>query len=90
MTTPADDRDNADRPEDTDAPLSEHVAAEDARAEGAGATDGGATDGGPTEIDADSIPVHGDEEVADDLAEKAYGDKDDDGNPDIPNAQFPA
>ena len=43
-----------------------------------------------TEIDPDSIPVEGDEDVADDLAEKAYGDKDDDGNPDIPNAQFPA
>ncbi|HXD27791.1 MAG TPA: hypothetical protein VN621_03430 [Arthrobacter sp.] len=79
MTTPANDRD-ADRPEDTDAPLSEHVAAEDARPE----------DDDVTEIDADSIPVEGDEDVADDLAEKAYGDKDDDGNPDIPNAQFPA
>ncbi|WP_372698853.1 hypothetical protein [Arthrobacter sp. JSM 101049] len=77
MTTPANDRDDADRPEETDAPLSEHVAAENDNDD-------------VTEIDAESIPVQGDEDVADDLAEKAYGDKDDDGNPDIPNAQFPA
>lgn len=75
MTTAGNHRDDENREPDTDAPLSEHIAAQD--------------DGG-TEVDADSIPVQGDDELADELAEEAYGDKDDDGNPDIPNAQFPA
>ncbi|MGM0931303.1 MAG: hypothetical protein ACQEXN_16570 [Actinomycetota bacterium] len=35
------------------------------------------------------IPVHGDEKLADDLVKKAYGDKDDDGRGDAPNAPFP-
>lgn len=42
-----------------------------------------------TEVDADSIPVHGNEAEADEMAEEAYGDQDDDGNPDIPNVPFP-
>ncbi len=44
---------------------------------------------GRTEIDSKSIPVHGDEETADELAMEAYGDEDDDGNPDIPSVPFP-
>jgi hypothetical protein len=35
------------------------------------------------------IPVHGDEKLAEDLAKKAYGDKDHDGEGDTPNAPFP-
>ena len=35
------------------------------------------------------IPVHGDEKLADDLAKKAYGDKDHDGEADTPNVPFP-
>ena len=35
------------------------------------------------------IPVHGDEKLAEDLAKKAYGDKDHDGEADTPNAPFP-
>ncbi|MDN6298684.1 MAG: hypothetical protein L0J68_00105 [Micrococcaceae bacterium] len=44
---------------------------------------------GPTELASGSIPVHGDEDTADELAMEAYGDEDEDGNPDIPNAPFP-
>lgn len=36
-----------------------------------------------------NIPVHGDEKLAEDLAKKAYGDKDHDGEGDTPNAPFP-
>lgn len=44
---------------------------------------------GPTELGADPIPVQWDEETAEELAMKAYGDEDDDGNPDIPNIPLP-
>lgn len=35
------------------------------------------------------IPVQGDEETAEDLARKAFGDKDHEGEGDVPNAPFP-
>lgn len=35
------------------------------------------------------VPIQGDEELADELAMRAYGDKDHDGKPDVPNVQFP-
>lgn len=44
---------------------------------------------GPTEIDASSIPIQGDEDTANRFAKEAYGDQDNDGNPDIPNVPFP-
>lgn len=75
MTTQGSNRGHdADQDTDTGAPLSESIAAQE-------------PDAG--EVDEDSIPVHGSEKKADDLAEEAYGDKDDDGNADVPNAPFP-
>ena len=41
------------------------------------------------EVNEAHIPVHGDEKLADDLVKKAYGDKDQDGRGDAPNAPFP-
>lgn len=44
---------------------------------------------GENDVHEAHIPVHGDEKLADDLAKKAYGDKDHDGEADTPNAPFP-
>lgn len=41
------------------------------------------------EVDEGVVPIRGDEKLADDLAMRAYGDKDHDGKPDVPNVQFP-
>jgi hypothetical protein len=49
----------------------------------------GAGDNDDNDVHEANIPVHGDEKLADDLAKKAYGDKDNDGEGDIPNAPFP-
>lgn len=52
---------------------------------------GSAGDAGQIDNDVNeaNIPVHGSEERAEELAKKAYGDKDNDGSADAPNAQFP-
>jgi len=49
----------------------------------------GAGDNDRDDVHEAHIPVHGDEKLADDLAKKAYGDKDHDGEADTPNAPFP-
>jgi hypothetical protein len=49
----------------------------------------GAGDKDDNDVHEAHIPVHGDEKLADDLAKKAYGDKDHDGEADTPNAPFP-
>ncbi|GER22796.1 hypothetical protein NCCP1664_12930 [Zafaria cholistanensis] len=41
------------------------------------------------EVNEGVVPIRGDEKLADELAMKAYGDKDHDGKPDVPNVQFP-
>ncbi|GAA3678198.1 hypothetical protein GCM10023081_15600 [Arthrobacter ginkgonis] len=41
------------------------------------------------EVDEGVVPIRGDEKLADDLAMRAYGDKDHDGKPDVPNVPFP-
>lgn len=41
------------------------------------------------EVDEGVVPIRGDEKLADELAMKAYGDKDHDGKPDVPNVPFP-
>jgi hypothetical protein len=49
----------------------------------------GAGDNDDNDVHEAHIPVHGDEKLAEDLAKKAYGDKDHDGEADTPNAPFP-
>jgi hypothetical protein len=49
----------------------------------------GAGDSDDNDVHEAHIPVHGDEKLADDLAKKAYGDKDHDGEGDAPNVPFP-
>jgi hypothetical protein len=73
MTTHGNNRDDATEavPDRATAPLSERLDVE-------GDPDTGDFIPGPNPIDRD-------EDAAEELAEEAYGDKDDDGNPDVPH-----
>ncbi|EMY32475.1 hypothetical protein D477_019978 [Arthrobacter crystallopoietes BAB-32] len=44
---------------------------------------------GTDDVQEDNIPVQGDEAEANELAKKAYGDKDRDGEGDVPHVSFP-